>query len=80
MSDVLNALEARIRAGETISWDDAVVIFENTVIGKMVLAHNYLTREQLVATLKERFENEEALSESMRRVTDLIDAHAGRLH
>lgn len=61
MNDPLDQIEARLRAGGQISYDDAADLFELTVTGR---SHR-IERARLLALLAERFPREADLTAAM---------------
>lgn len=70
MTNSVDSIEARLRAGEDISYDDAADLFQFTQTGQ---AYG-VERAEILVYIRARFPTEAALSASMREHLAAFDA------
>lgn len=63
---LLDRLEAKLRSGEQMTYEDAADLFENTIVGQSALRSSGLTRAGLLALMRKRFPTPEELTMNVR--------------
>lgn len=80
MTDRLGELEAKLRAGENISYEEGADIFELTITGKLIMQQSQLNHAAVLDLLRSRFPTVEAMSESLRLMFEAYDSVAKGMH
>lgn len=81
MTSPLAAIEAKLRNGDPITYEDAADIFQYTMVGSATMQHNGLNREDVLRIVRERFPDPEQLAVSLRGMLAMFDAmNKGGMH
>lgn len=74
MTSPLAAIEAKLRNGDPVTYEDAADIFQYTMVGSATMQNNSLTREDVLRLVRERFPTQEQLAASLRDMLAMFDA------
>jgi hypothetical protein len=80
MSARLDEIEAMLRGGQRLTFDDAADLFELTAVGSAVMQFNRLTRANMLAKLRARFNNDEAVLTAAMRNYLALQGHGPECH
>jgi hypothetical protein len=67
MSAKLRLIQAKVRGGAQITFEEAADLFELTTYGRATMHHSRLSRADILALLRQRFPDEESLTENIAR-------------
>lgn len=70
----LDELEAKLRRGETVTYDEGADLFDSTLTGKIIMEQNKLTRDDVLELLRAKFPTPEMLTASLRMMLNAFDS------
>lgn len=74
---LLDRLEAKIRNGEPMTYEDAADLFEHTIVGQAAIRSSGLTRAGILALMRKRFPTTEELTMNIRAYLKAYDEMNG---
>jgi hypothetical protein len=76
--DRIDELERKLRTEGTLTYDDAADLFELTHVGQATMGLNHMSRADMLALLRAKFPDEQALTAVMRKFLASFDRHIRR--